>query len=367
MNKRGKVRNKKADSHLDFESKKYLLTAKINDFRGPKKHQFFLESKRSLEMPFSWLFAIIVGGIIIVLAVYVTTQLGGSSKYKQQTETAKEITILIDPLETGIASMSGDVIVFARDTQLLFKCSEPTMENAFGKETLAVSEKLGIGKTWETKGGEIAMRNKFIFADETEEGKKLYVFSKQFFMGFKVGDLIMASSSLEGYCFVKAPANVADDLDSLAGFDNINLSSSIENCPSPYVKVCFGEQDYNCNISVTSDDDYQTGVVFKEEGQVSFVGDLLYGAIFSSMDIYECNVKRLAAKTAELAAVYREEANIVAIKNCNTAIESELDSLASLSKTLQASGQLPALYAYAKEMDNKNKGAECKLYYGEDY
>ena len=112
----------------------------------------------AIEMSFSWLFATIVGAVILFLALYMATQLGGNAEYQQQTESGKKLTILIDPLETGAASTSGDIIRFVSESRITFRCYLPTIDNAFGKETLAVSEK-NRGE-WNEDGGEIAMRNK---------------------------------------------------------------------------------------------------------------------------------------------------------------------------------------------------------------
>ncbi len=317
----------------------------------------------AIEMSFSWLFATIVGAVILFLALYMATQLGGNAEYQQQTESGKKLTILIDPLETGAASTSGDIIRFVSESRITFRCYLPTIDNAFGKETLAVSEK-NRGE-WNEDGGEIAMRNKFIFAENGVIGKKIYLFSKPFFMGFKVADLIITTA--DSYCFVNTPQEIEDELKEITSFDKMNFSAQVEDCPKTYTTVCFGGQNYDCNLSASSDDEYETGIVYKNDERLAFAGSLLYGAIFSSPEIYECNVNRLAVKTGELAAVYREKASLVAIKDCNTAIESELDTLALLSVTLEASTQLPVLYSFAQEMDKKNKGAECELYAGENY
>jgi hypothetical protein len=59
-------------------------------------------NKQGIEMGFSWIFAIIVGVVILFLAIYTTTRIIGTSRYELDTETAKKISILIDPLETSL-------------------------------------------------------------------------------------------------------------------------------------------------------------------------------------------------------------------------------------------------------------------------
>ena len=57
--------------------------------------------KGYLQISFAWLFAIIVGGFILVLAIYTVIQIIDSENMVIDAKTGKEIGILLNPLETG--------------------------------------------------------------------------------------------------------------------------------------------------------------------------------------------------------------------------------------------------------------------------
>ena len=85
------------------------------------------------------------------------------------------------------------------------------------------------------------------------------------------------------------------------------------NCSQNSVKVCF-ESASDCDIEVEGlcddyrcDSEYDYGYVVKNNIRLYYVGDLLYGAIFSSPEIYECNVKRLMKRLIQQALIYKDE------------------------------------------------------------
>ena len=83
-----------------------------------RKRLKLLKDKKAIEMSFAWIFAIIVGAVILFLAIYAASRFIDVAKYGSYTEAAKSITILLDPLETGVASSTGTTIGFNRETRL---------------------------------------------------------------------------------------------------------------------------------------------------------------------------------------------------------------------------------------------------------
>jgi len=126
-------------------------------------------------MPFNWMFAIIAGIVILFLAIYAVAKIIGVGEYKVSTETAAELEILLDPIRPGLASGKSAQINFRKDSRTYYDCSEL---GVFGKNTIAFSEKTFGG--WGEKGGEINSQ-KYIFAKNMIEGKKLNLFSKPFY------------------------------------------------------------------------------------------------------------------------------------------------------------------------------------------
>lgn len=321
-----------------------------------------MASKKGMEMPFSWMFAIIAGSVILLIAIYATTKYIGTAEYLEYTEAAKSITSLIDPLETGAASSVGDTILFREETKTHYNCYSPTSGEPFGKQTIAFSEKSGLGKEWASPGGEITIRNKFIFADEIEQGKEMHVFSKPFFSGFKVTDLLMISA--EDYCFVSPPEFVKEDIAESLNFRSLNVSENIEDCLPESKKVCFGSFA-GCDIKIESISEFETGVVRKkgaEEDGIYYAGNLIYAAIFSDSRIYECNIKRLGSKISETAKIYNQKAEFVSIKNCESNLGEEMSFLSASAGHINQSSDILLIYAAGKAMDEKEKEAECKIY-----
>jgi hypothetical protein len=318
-----------------------------------------MQGKRGFEMSFAWIFAIIVGAVILFLAIYAATQFIDVAKHRQYTEAAASISILLDPLETGIASATGSIIRFDKETQTHYNCYAPTLMDVFGKQTISFSEKSGFGQEWREPGGEITIRNKFIFANAVEQGENLYLFSKPFYTGFKVNDLIFASAS--EYCFIATPNIILEEIEQIS-LKNINLTNSIDECSEDSKKICFASGSSGCDVQVYSVDGYETGVVSKDGVEVTYVGALIYGAIFSNPVMYECNIQRLGAKINELGRVYSGKIEIVKLKDCGTAIAPELNSIISASSSIESSVDLLGIYTLAKLMDEKEDEALCKIY-----
>jgi len=325
----------------------------------------FLKNKQGFDMPFSWLFAIIVGAVIIFLAIYATSQFVDTAKRAEYSGAAVSIGILLSPLETGIASAVGDRIDFDKQTITYYKCYEPSSTYNFGRQTIKFSEQSGIGKEWANHGAEITITNKFIFSDSIEEGKNLYLFSKPFYAGFKVTDLIFISS--EEYCFVAPPDWIEDEMQNL-NLKNINITDSINDCVEEDVKVCFGGGILGCNMSVYSEgDNFEEGYVVRDGEMMDYFGSLIYGAIFADSDTYNCNIVRVGSKISALASVYDAKADFVANRGCTTDIQGDLGNLYVASGNIESSADIIGIQNIIEIMDEKNEDASCRLYPGEEY
>lgn len=319
--------------------------------------------KKAVEISFSWIFAIIVGAVIILIAVYATVSFIKTAKYQSYTETAKEISNYLNPLVTGIASaMSPPPIKFKQETKTYVYCSPPDSYDLFGRQRISFSEKARLGEKWSEEGGNISIYNKYVFSDKVERGNKLYLSSLPFYIGYKVDDIITLSTEI--YCFI-APPNEVEDRTFV--FNNINVTSTISDCAIEDVKVCFNSDFTGCDISVYSNDNFETGYIMKNNTRMDFVSNLMFGAIFSDKEIYECNIKRLALKTAELAYVYKEKIELSKLRGCDSTISNYLDLIAQKSMQVNNLLDLKSVYQTAEEMDIENEKALCQVYAGEDY
>jgi hypothetical protein len=326
-----------------------------------------IKNKGGFEMSFSVIFAIIAGAVILFLAIYATTSLIKGGQETTYTEAAKSIDNYLGDLVTGISEGVSTKIIFKKETRILFDCSysSESTSSPFGQQTIGFSEESGIGERWYESKTKITRKNKYIFANNTEQGKKMFIFIKPFYMGFKVDDLIIMSSNQ--YCFVKnsMPNRIIEDLENL-NMENVNLVDSLNVCGNKNVTVCFGNG--NCDVNVYSDsclgcDEYEVGRVEKDGDSADYVGNLLYGAIFSSPEIYKCNLARLGKKTAVLSELYLGKIDEVSSKNCNSVIGPYLQVLSNGFNEENVKSQ----YRVVKEMDSENEIAVCKIYPGETY
>ena len=312
-------------------------------------------------MGFNVMFAIFAGIVILALALYGATQIITTGEKAISTETSAKIISLLDPLETGLASGKSEQIQFKKDVRVFLECKE--LENhPFGMQTIAFSEQ-SIGDKFGAKGGEVSINNKYVFSKNVIEGKVLNIFSKEFSMPFKVADLIVINT--EDYCFYSSPNEIKDDVENL-NLQNIQFSDNLQNCTG--IKVCFDIDSSECDMVVfgdcEGDCDYDYGKVSKGIEDIYYVDSLLYAAIFSSTDSYECNLKRLMSKFNELSLIYIDKIKIIQRQGCSSDIEIKLRQLMASAKSLSSSREIIDLARTAKEIDKANQAtaSACRLY-----
>ena len=318
-----------------------------------------MKNKKAFEMSFAWIFSIIVGALILFIAIYATSKFISTRRFEIDTQTAAKLAILIDPLETSIEAGKSSVINFNKETRIYNSCSS---SGNFGRHLISLSSKSGIGKDWLEPGAGIPINNKYIFSEDVEQGKEFSVFSMPFEMPFKVSDLIFISG--KKYCFIRSPNKIKDDIQSL-NLKNIELVDLNSNCSQTAEKVCFNPGP-ECDIEVYSNDlseEYNTGQVVKNSRTMYFTGPLIYGAIFSSPEVYECNTKRLMLRLKNLGEVYQDKIRIIEKKGCNSNLEGNLNLLTNLARNLDSSQKLFLVQEKADEIKKINEGVTvCGLW-----
>jgi hypothetical protein len=316
------------------------------------------KNKKGIEMTFAWMFSIIAGAVILFLAIYAASRLIKTAKYEVSTVTAKELSIIFEPMETGIASGKSIKASLSEETRIFNDCYD---DGIFGEQRISLAVKKG--KQWSKPGAEIPINNKYIFSNATTDGKKIYIFGMPFEFPFKVADIIILTT--RGYCFVNSPDAIQDELGNL-NLDNMKFE--VSNCTKDDIRVCFGSSfgtGGKCDItvygtcSVDCESDFDEGYVMKEKKNIYFSGRLIYPAIFSSPELYECNLKRLAKKAMQLALLYKDEANWLSTK-CGTVSSAELANFGQQLNALKDSKSLMVLSSQAKSLDNQM--AECELW-----
>jgi len=317
------------------------------------------KNKKAIAMSFNWIFAIIAGGFILFLAIYFAGQFIDTAEQESYTETAASLSVLLDPLETGLASGKANLINFNKESKIFFDCTEK-LNPPFGKQYISFSDKT-LSEEYREEGGKVPILNKYIFAEDVVEGKNIYAFSKPIYMPFKIADMSIVISATKKYCFYDAPEDIQEDLENL-NLKSIIFMNSTSECEG--IKVCF-DTTGGCDIIVN---ELRKEVYNKKNKErVYYSGDLVYAAIFSSPDIYECNIKRLKSKFNELSKIYLEKIKIMERQGCLPTIGGKLSLL--IDRDIRDSRDLDIFIRDVEEIDavNRLSNSGCMLYYNENW
>jgi hypothetical protein len=307
-----------------------------------------MKSKKA-DFNFVLLFAIIAGTAILLLSIYGAVKAGTSQRVGQSAELAKKIEYITDPLQAGFASTSSSSITFPKETRINNNC----FSEGFGYNEIFIQSKSSIGEEWLKETIPTQINNKYIFS-ENQEGKKFYVLSKPFKMPFEIADLLFITS--KDYCLIMTDEDaeeIAEEIISL-GTKNIGVKTSENNtCSEDAIKVCFGYGS-SCEITIIGecpncDSKYEYGTLRKNNSQVFYAGNLLYAAIFSDKENYECNVQRLIFRTSKIAKIFSEKADLMNARGCNTNFKQSMESLAEVTSKAN-SDQLEDIYLISQSI-----------------
>ena len=315
-----------------------------------------MNKKGYLQISFGWLFAIIAGIFILALAIYISTKFIGIKQTQIDTETAKHIGVLLNPFEIGAETSSSTPMTTPSETRIHISCDE---NGVFGNQLISTSMK-SLGK-WTDESVEVRFKAKYVFSDETVEGKKFFLFFRPFNSPFKVADIIVLTSSEKNYCFATDISKIKRDVNNIQQ-ENLYV---FPDCPANSVRICFNNVGSgNCDVDVFYDEDTETGYVEKDGGRMEFFGNLLYGAIFSDKNLYECQVKRLMKRLNQLANLYEKKAVFVSQRGCTNNLAGDLNFLSVAAKSVTISESLNQLILpKSKDIEEKNENNEyCKLW-----
>lgn len=301
---------------------------------------------RGIAFTFGWLFALLVGAAILFIAIYATVQLVGTERSAQETEAAKQLELILTPVETGYEEgKSVPPIVFPKKTKIYNDCSDV---GNFGEQILKIGE-----------GEEIGSYNKYIFSPSVMDTREIYAFSKPFDMGFKVANLLFLWD--REYCFVSAPGEIEREVEALS-LEKINLTDNINDCEEDAEKICFFSELGECDVIVNP-----VQKIVRKDGKMMFYKDsLVYGAIFSEPEFYECQVKRLMKRTSELAFLYNEKSALIAARSggCSSELQPLLQIVGEIGIGLNNSREMvERVYPITREVGEMNeKITACKLW-----
>ncbi len=312
-----------------------------------------MKNKKAFEIGFNLIFGIVVGAVIIFFAIYATTKLIKTGEEIQSTELGKELGIILNPIETAFETGKSDKIKFPEETRLFNDCK---LSGTFGAQEISTASK-SLNGEWQKPSFPSSFRNKYLFSSSVLEGKTYFIFSKPFEMPFKVASLIYIWDQNQAYCFIDAPREIESDV------EDLNLNNIFtENCTKESKKVCFSTS--GCDIDVSLDLGRIKGSLKRKNQERVYFEDsaLLYAAIFSSPEIYECQLRRLMKRTSELSSLYYSKTIFLSQKRCNSNLEADLSVFSNKTFSFNNSLQLRDINLYAEEIRRKNDGLSCKLF-----
>ena len=299
-----------------------ISNRKVGRRKGAVKHKQSINN-RAYEFSFAWIFSVFIGGMIIFLAIYAVTKIIGVERTVIETEAGKEITILLNPLQTNLEESVSNTITVSDPTRIFNECKK---NSVFGSQSISVSIKSDIGQDWfPLPGGKSTFKDRYLFsADESEGNKKFYLISKPFYFPFKVADIIVMWSDKEEYCFLSPFDGVRADIEEL-GLTNKGIK--IDDCSENSKKVCFPtapKDDCDIIIQVSGN----TKKVIQGEDEVYYVESidedneypLLYAAIFSSPEQYKCQIRRIMGRAAELGSLNSAKVDFLLQRGCGAAL-----------------------------------------------
>jgi hypothetical protein len=301
-----------------------------------------MKTNKAQGMQFAWIFALIIGAMILFLAVFFSGKLLQTGTYQTAAELAKSLDVLLNPFASvsqAEVSLSKPVSL-PEKTQVNFSCS-----SSQDSQTMSIL----------LKKGEIpfqnVIKNKYIFSEDFNT-KELWVFGKPFSPAWKVDDLIFVVS--RDYCFIitNPDDKIGKELRELNA-SLIQVVSDAKNCKADSVKVCFSGI---CDIYVNSEANH----VRTKSGKVmGFIDDAtMYAAVFGPK-MYDCNIERLMKRLSSQADIFLAKADLLAGRGCYgiNAVKPELVGL----KAAAANKNLAAIKDYASRIESKNP-VSCPLY-----
>jgi len=308
-------------------------------------------NKKGFEMSFAWIFAIIVGAFILFLAVLMITKVSDNQNYSNDLKGAKEITVLADNFELGYETSSISTIEMPTNSRLYLNCNA---RGVFGEQELILRSELY--DQWSETGNGIKSENKYFFLEEPLESRGLVAFSRVFEFPFKVATLSYFLPVDKEYCFIDPPREVKEELEK-NNLTNFKIEDSIADCNAKSTKICLNSDEASCDAIVYPD------FVKKGSERIYYEGfSLMFAAILSDSEIYECQLQRLMLRTNSLIELYLGKATYDQGNDCSTNQRNPLEQLNQELSFFEDSSDLPNLASTVEILESNSRGGGCQLW-----
>lgn len=311
-----------------------------------------MKKRGYLELPFSWMFALIVGAFILFIAILLIVRVTNTETSSQDIQTSKSIGILLNSLELSYEEGISNSISLPQYSRIYSTCS--ASGNYFGTQGILVNEKLY--NKWQKSSSQVTFQDKYLFLENFSEGKNFYIFSKSFYFPFKIATLTYLTPVDKSYCFVNPPYEIKTEISKISQ-DNLRVLG--ENCTENSLRICFSSNAQDCYVTVN----YNEGYLIKNNTKFVFYGNsLMYAAIFSDKDLYECQVNRLIKRADSLSEIYREKLLLSSYSDCGSDILSNLDSFISYLNSFKNSKDFQNSQQMLNDLNAKNQYSTCRLW-----
>lgn len=296
------------------------------------------------QFQFAWIFAVIVGALILFLAFYFVGTTLLRQRYEQETVKAQSLDILLNPF-TYLGSLGATTynpLSLPEESEIMMGCNAAQGELGYNEITLISEKGAGIPKT---------VYDKYIFAPQPLKAKNLEALSMPFEMPWRVADIIILWPLDQKYCFVRAPTKIKNEIEKLE-----IESIKIEECKGDEIEVCFSSFSGSCNVRVYDDR-------VSKNGRESYYGGdaLMYAAIFSDPVLYECNVKRLASRIYSETEIYEKKALALNQRGCDVAYNLEPLKKAA-ENVFEEPNRINELEQASQTLRNINRMSSCTLF-----
>ncbi|MCX6741850.1 MAG: hypothetical protein NTX24_01580 [Candidatus Pacearchaeota archaeon] len=292
------------------------------------------------QAEFSWIFALIVGALILFFAFYFIGSKLLEGNLTKSLMTEHSLDILFNPFSYfgSLGATSAKTMDLSTVEKINFSCKT---EEVFGYDSITVWTKEATQPR--------KVYDKYLFSDRFIESKNFQIISKSFNMPWRVADLVYFFPRNIKYCFIgpnfddtrkEFGSDESDEHDTGMNISNFYFPESINLCPpdGEVVNICGenGASNSKCDIIVYSgNDNYvlkknDSGVLkklyYSDDAQ-------MYAAIFSDPEVYYCNMQRLTKRLQYQIEIYNAKMqSLNQGQNCGMYIP--LDGLDISAKTL---------------------------------
>lgn len=306
--------------------------------------------KQGFEFSFTWLFVLIVGATILILAIFMASRLITREGQTYNTEVAADLGASLIPIETTIESGKYYPLAFPAETRITNECIP---DGTFGMQEISTSVRSGIGEEWPEEGIPYRTSNAFIFSSPEFQSEKAHVIAAPIMMPYKIGNALALYH--EPYCFVDAPEEFEDSIVSL-GAEGMSVVDQRSGCLAESITVCFGGSGCDIHVQVTRGTE---GTIRKNSQTLAFIDGLFYAALVSDKTLYDCQLTRIRKRASELARIYAEKGVYLDARGCSNSLTGPLSLYQA---RLLTNAPLDSIMNDAEALQYANERLACRVF-----